>query len=449
MKKLGLLSLTLLLVSMLALAGCGNGSENGATGGSGGNAANSGESEGIQWDAETNEYVMEEPIASGEVPLKIWVEYEEYGKALQEAFAKKYPNVKVEYEIVPKVDSVERMALDGEAGKGADVFTTNYDELGNAIDNATAAPVGNYEAALKERISEPFINVVTRDEQMYGVPISTESIALFYNKTLLKELTGSDEPATTWEEISELAQTYNNPATNQWTIRFQAGQIYYAYSVLSSLGWHLYQDGDLDNPNFEAPELKAGLEYYKGLRNIWNVNSADATYDSIENEFIKGKTPYVITGPWVFADFDKAAAENGFEYGVTKLPKVASGEEASSFSGISVAVVSGYTKYPAAARVFLNFMASDEGAAALHQSTGAIPALNEEHLNNVEGIAGNEHIGGIVAQSENADLMPQVPEYLYTSGNSLMVNVWDNLLGVEEAQQKATKEYTEMKALVE
>lgn len=446
MKRWGLLSVTLLLVSMLVLAGCGNGSGN--TVNSDG-AADDGEGGGIEWNAETNEYVMEEEIATGQVPLKVWVEYEDYGKALQEAFAKKYPEVKVEYEIVAKVDSVERMALDGEAGKGADVFMTNHDDLASAIDNATAAPIGNYDAQIKERVSEQFVNVVSRDGQMYGAPISTESIALFYNKTLLKQLTGSEEPAATWEEISELAQTYNNPAKNQWTIRFQAGQIYYSYAVLSSLGWHLYADGDLDNPNFEAPELKAGLEYYKGLRSIWNVNSADATYDSIENEFIKGQTPYVITGPWVFADFDKAAAENGFEYGVAKLPKVAAGEDASSFSGLSVAVVSGYTKYPAAARVFLNFMASDEGAAALYQSTGAIPALDEEHVVNVEGIIGNEHIAGIIAQSENADLMPQIPEYLYTSGDSLSVNVWDNLLSVEEAQQKATKEYNEMRALVD
>ncbi|WP_410769685.1 extracellular solute-binding protein [Fontibacillus sp. BL9] len=444
MKRLGLLSLSLLLAGSIALAGCGNGSGNGS-----GNAANTGESEGIEWNAESNEYVMEEPIASGQVPLKIWVEYEDYGKALQEAFAKKYPDVNIEYEIVPKVESVERMALDGEAGKGADVFMTNHDEFGSAIDNATAAPIGNYESQLKERISESFINVVSRDGQMYGVPISTESIALFYNKTLLKELTGSEEPATTWEEISELAKTYNDPAKNQWTIRFMAGQIYYAYPVLSSMGWHLYEDGDLNNPNFESPKLKEGLEYYKGLRSIWNVNSADASYDSIENEFVKGKTPYVVTGPWVFGDFDKAASENGFEYGVTKLPKAAAGEEASSFSGITVAAVSGYTKYPAAARVFLNFMASDEGAAALHQSIGAIPALNEENINKVEGISGNEHITGIIAQSENADLMPQLPEYLYSSGDSLVVNVWDNLLDVEQAQQKATKEYSELKALVE
>jgi arabinogalactan oligomer/maltooligosaccharide transport system substrate-binding protein len=438
LKKIGLFSIVIVLVNMLVLTACGTGSNN---------SADSEAGRQLEWDAAAKEYVMESEVASGEQALKIWVEYEDYAKALIEAFNVKYPQVKVEYEIVPKVESVERMGLDGEAGKGADVFMTSYDKLGMAIDNATAAPLGQYMETIKERVPDTFSEVVSRDDQMFGVPISTESIALFYNKTLLKELTGSDQPAATWEEISELAKEYNNSTTNQWTIRFLTGQLYYSYPVLSSLGWHLFEDSDLDKPNFTSEALTKGLEYYKSLREIWNVNSADATYDSIENEFIKGKTPYVITGPWVFKDFDAAAQELGFEYGVTKLPKVDSGEAGSSLTGITVAVVSGYSKYPAAARVFANFMSSNEGAAALNQSIGAIPALKSDHIDDVEGINSNVHIAGIIVQSENADLTPQLPEYLYTAGNALIVNVWDNLLSVEDAQAKAEKEYADLKAL--
>ncbi|MBB3112362.1 arabinogalactan oligomer/maltooligosaccharide transport system substrate-binding protein [Paenibacillus phyllosphaerae] len=453
MKKIGAIGVAMSLVSMLAVSGCGNDTSNGtnntndAAPSSTTSQVNAEEEGGLQWDAAANDYVMEPEIASGEQPLKIWVETEAYGKALVEAFKVKHPQVNVEYEVVAKVESVERMSLDGEAGKGADVFMANYDKLAQAIDNATAAPIGQYEQSLKERVPDTFIEVVSKDDQMYGVPISTESIALFYNKTLLKELTGSDKPASTWEEVVALADQYNDSSANRWTIRFLAGQLYYAYPVLSSLGWHLYEDNDLDKPNFNSESLTKGLEYYKSLRSIWDVNSADATWDSIENEFVKGQTPYVITGPWVFKDFDKAAADKKFEYGVTVLPKAASGDAAASLTGISVAVVSGYSKYPAAARVFANFIASDEGAAALYQSTGAIPALKSDQIQGVEGINGNEHIAGIIAQSENADLTPQIPEYLYTSGNALIVNVWDNLMTVSEAQQKAEQEYANLKAL--
>ncbi|WP_416147630.1 extracellular solute-binding protein [Salipaludibacillus sp. HK11] len=431
--------LFLSLLGLMVLGGCGNDEV----------LNDAGDDGEIVWDDVALEYVMEEAVASGEEALKVWVEYESYGDALVEAFGEVYPDVVVTYEVIAKVDSVERMALDGEAGSGADVFMANHDHLAGAIDHATAAPLGNYGGALRERVSDAFVEVVSRDDEMYGVPVATESIALFYNKTLLEELTGSSKPAETWEEIIELASVYNDSGANQWTIRFMAGELYYAYPVLSSLGWSLFADGDVESVDLGAGELREGLEYYQLLREIWDVNSADATYDSIENEFVKGETPYVITGPWVFSDFDTYSEENGFEYGVTTLPRAKDGETAASLTGISVAVVSGYTEYPAAARVFANFMASDAGMTALYESTGAIPALTEDLVTEVDGIAGNEKLAGVIAQSAAADLTPQIPEYLYTAGNELVVNVWDDVLSVDEAQERASEQYEELKSLAE
>ncbi|MFF2267390.1 extracellular solute-binding protein [Cellulosimicrobium cellulans] len=401
------------------------------------------------WDDASNEYVMEEAVASGEAALTVWVEYPEYGEALKSAFELAHPGTRLDYEVVAKVEALDRMSLDGEAGSGADVFTTNYDDLAQAIDSSVAAPLGRYSEIVTERVGEDFASVVTRDDAMYGVPISTESIALFYNKTLLQELTGSPDPATTWEEIATLASTYNDPAVNRWTIRFLAGEMYYAYPVLSSLGWSLYPDGDLADPSLDSPKLTPGLEYYSGLRDIWDVNSADATYDFIENEFVKGETPYVITGPWTFADFDAAAEANGFEYGVTTLPQVDGGEPAASLAGMGVGIVSGYSEYPAAARVLANFMASPEGAAALYSSTGSIPAVGANNVDEVEGLATDAHAAGIIAQSQNADFVAEIPEYMYTAGNELVTNVWDRVLDVPTAQERAVKSYNELRDLTQ
>jgi len=180
---------------------------------------------------------------------------------------------------------------------------------------------------------------------------------------------------------------------------------------------------------------------------VWDVNSADATYDSIENEFVKGETPYVITGPWTFADFDKAAAANGFEYGVTTLPIVEGGDTGASLAGLAMASVSGYSKYPAAARVLANFMASDEGAAALYSSIGAIPALASDSATSVAGLGDDEHAQGILAQSNNAELVQEIPEYMYTAGNALIANVWDGVKSVPDAQAQAVADYDNLAGL--
>lgn len=401
----------------------------------------------LTWDAAAGAYEIEPEIASGEVPLQVWVEYPEYGEALVEAFTAEHPGIRVELTTVSKVDAVAKMELDGEAGTGADVYFTNFTDLSGAIDSGVAAPLGEYEGEIASRVGDAFAGVVSRDGELYGVPVSTESIALFYNKTLLQQLTGSSEPAQTWEQIRELAASYNDPRTNRWTIRWLSGELYYAYPVLSSLGWQL--GADPKSPGLDDPTLTAGLEYYGALRDLWQVNSADATWDSIEMEFAKGQTPYVITGPWSIADFTAAGEANGFEFGVTTLPAVAGGGEAATLAGLGVGVVSGYSAYPGAARVFAAFLASDEAAAALYQTTGGIPALTSENAQAVAGLAADEHANGVLAQAERSDLIAEVGDELWTVGNTLVASVWDGVADPATAQQQAITGYADLTGLGE
>ncbi|WP_030156423.1 extracellular solute-binding protein [Glycomyces sp. NRRL B-16210] len=406
----------------------------------------------LEWDADAQQYVIEEEIASGEVPLKLWFENEDLANAqiaaFKEAFKDVYPDIEFTYELVAQNDAVPEMSLAGEAGNGGDVFMTFYDQVARSIEEGTAAPLGEYENVLKSRMSDTFTGVVTgSDGRMYAVPVTTESIALMYNKTLLKEITGSEEPATTWEEIRAVAEQYNDSAKNQWTVRWVPGEIYYSYSVLSSMGWQVYPGGDVAEPGFDDPSLIPALEYYASLRDLWNVPSADATPETVEAEFAAGVTPYIITGPWAFSAFDAGAEEHGFEYGVTTIPASESGDPASSFAGMHVIAVSAYTKYPAAARVFANFLASDAGAAALYATTGQIPALNTDLLAHIEGLEEDPHVAGIVAQSAQADLLPQLPEYFWSTANEMTVAVWDNLTSADDAAAAAVAGYDELAGL--
>lgn len=62
----------------------------------------------------------------------------------------------------------------------------NYDKLDLAIDNPTAAPIGQYDEPLKERVPAALIEVGSKENQMFGVRISTKSVAY----SCLVKLTG-------------------------------------------------------------------------------------------------------------------------------------------------------------------------------------------------------------------------------------------------------------------
>ena len=50
---------------------------------------------GIIWDVENQMYVMEDEVLSGQVPLKLWVDNEDFGNEIAANFQAKYPNVKI------------------------------------------------------------------------------------------------------------------------------------------------------------------------------------------------------------------------------------------------------------------------------------------------------------------------------------------------------------------
>ena len=54
---------------------------------------------GPVWDAGARQYVMEDAVASGQQPLRIWVEYAAYGDALKAAFQKAHPGAVLDYEV--------------------------------------------------------------------------------------------------------------------------------------------------------------------------------------------------------------------------------------------------------------------------------------------------------------------------------------------------------------
>ncbi len=424
-------------LSLGALAGCGSSKDTA-------DSAKDKKKDDLPWDEKAKGYKMEEEVLNGKAPLKVWLDNDDYANAIIEAFNAKYPKVKIEYEKVGAVDTRAKMELDGEAGLGADVFVQPHDGIGASLESAIIGPMGQYTDQIKDRFLDSSVGTVMSKGQAYGVPISTESVALFYNKTLLNELTGSDAAPTEWDQISELAKTYNNKKKNQWTVRWEVGNSYMSYFFLSANGYDLFgKDGtDASKIGFDSAEAKAGLEALKAVRPEWDVNSADATNDTTTLEFAKGKTPFLITGPWAIGDVKKGADKNKFEFGIAQLPKI-NGNQPVTFSGNQIANVSSYSKYPAAARVFAMFLGSKEGAEALYKTTGKLPALKEQYASEVPGLSDDVLLQGVAAQAAFSKPMPSIPEMAnwWDPAKNMIVNVWDGLMSPEEAQKKAVEDF--------
>ncbi|MFQ7058442.1 MAG: extracellular solute-binding protein, partial [Turicibacter sanguinis] len=310
----------------------------------------------------TTEAPAETPATSGEkVEIKLWLDDDDYAAAIEPAIEAAYPNIDIVYEKVGAVDARTKLELDGPAGLGGDVFIQPHDGMSESIISNILLPLGSdMGAMIEERMLEGAVGTVKKDGNYYGVPLATESIALFYNKTLLDEY--GFEVATSFETIKEQAAVYNDNAANKFLIRWEPGNSYTNQFFLTAAGFQLYGENhdDASQVNLNTQEVIDGLTFFQSMKEYLPVPYADLNWDTIHGEFIKGNVPYMISGPWSLAEAKTGAEDNGFEFGVTTIPTI-NGVQGETFSGNIIACVSAYTQHPTEAKQVVDFLASEEG----------------------------------------------------------------------------------------
>ncbi len=407
---------------------------------------------GLVWNEEQQIYELEEEVLNGSVSLKLWVDNEQLAAAVKEGFEAKYPGAVVETEVVSSTESVGKLMLEGESGTGADVFIIPHDAVGDAMNSTVIGMMGNYDAIIRERFLESAVETIDYDGNLFGVPYLTESVALIYNKTLLEQLAAdgmvdSAEPAKEMNDIMDFAEKYNDPVANHWTIRWEAGNSYTNHMFVTSFGYELFgPDGtDPDSANFDTQAVVDGLKYFEKFRPYWDVNQGDANWDTTVVEFAKGETPYLICGPWALEEVSKGAEENGFEFGVSKLPMF-DGHQPYTFSGVQVVCVSSYSKYPAAARALAMYIGSDEIEAFAYKTLGKLPALKDGST--IEGLNEDAKVQAFMEQAQFSNAMPSIPEvsYFWTAAEGMYRGVWDKTITPEEAAKKAQEDFDALRA---
>ena len=369
--------------------------------------------------------------------LKFWVASGKlgYGQAVASAFTKEY-GVEVEVE-EGSIDVVNKMTLDGPAGKGADVFMAAHDVFALAKDSGILLPLSDSVAEdVKNTVSEVAVNTVEDNGTLYGVPVSIECYALLYNKDLV-----TGEPATTMEQIAEEAKEYNNPSENKFWYLTIPTEGYPAFTLLSVDGFMPFgEDGtDNDNPGFNTPEFEKGLERIAALKEVIPIKADDLKFETItqlEQNFKDGKTAYYPIGPWLI----KSLKEENVNFGVTMLPTL-DGKQMKSMAGVQNAYVSTYSDYPNAAQLFAQFLVSEEGASILYKE--AYNVTSRKDVETIEGLKDDKELKVYVEAFKNAVPMPTAKRvsYYWTALQNMLNSVFDHDLTPAEGAKKAQEAF--------
>ncbi|BDG34740.1 sugar ABC transporter substrate-binding protein [Saccharococcus caldoxylosilyticus] len=341
--------------------------------------------------------------------LVVWVNDEEKQKQALNDIFKKYTEktgIKVEMVAVSMLDQVKKIALDGPAGKGPDIFYQPHDRIGDIVLQGLADPVDLGDA--KSEYSKIAVDAVTYDGQIYGVPFVVETYGLFYNKNLVPEA------PKTMEELMKIAKEKTNPAKDQYGFLMEAANFYFVYPFFAGYGGYVFrnEDGKMDTSDIGLANDGAvkGAE----LVQSWFKNGyipKEINQDVMNGLFTKGNVATVISGPWNIATYRDAL---GDKLATAPLPVLENGEHPKSFVGVKAWMLSAYSKNKEWATDLMKFITNEENSLHYYEVAGEMPA-NEKALTN-EKIKNDPLISGFAEQIQYGEPMPNVPQ---------MSQVWD------------------------
>lgn len=325
--------------------------------------------------------------------------------------------------------------LEGASGKGPDVFMSPQDKT---VENQRAGLLLKFDAriasAMQKEVSPVALKTVTLDAGFYGVPVSVETYVMFYNKKLV---TGT--PAASFEQLLAESEKFNNAARNKFWFLSNVSEGATIYPMLSVYGLQLFgADGtDNDSPGFDTPAFEKGLEVLAAYRGLMPAASGDlANWDFLTNQFITGKTAYLISGPWNVKTFRDAKVD----FGVTNLPAY-DGKKERSFAFVQNAQVSAYTKYPIASQLFAESLVSAESAELLYSEASCITARAD--ISQVKGLAQDEQLSAIVKAFQDAAPMPTAKRisYYWTIAANVGPAVFDGKMTPKAGAAKAVGDW--------
>lgn len=306
--------------------------------------------------------------------------YRAVNKTVIDAFNKEHEG-RILVNIV-QVPDVEEKVLTAMAGGAApDLFKLDRFKVGSYAARNVIEPLDAY--IKKDKIRQDAFFTAPWAENVYagktyGLPWNTDSRAMWYNKTLFKNL-GLDyeNPPKTWEEVNLTARKIDMVGDS----KFQRVGFVPSVGNWFFLGWLWAAGGEMTS----ADGRKVAWDSEPGLRAANLITDAIMKYGGpnavpkLPTDPTSGKLGMWMEGSFWVGYLKDSGAMKKFDFGAGAPPRPAGLEkDATTWSGgFSLAIPKG-AKHPKEAWEFMKYYCGNRAAQALiGVQSGQIPALKE------------------------------------------------------------------------
>ena len=312
---------------------------------------------------------------------------EEVLKPQLDAFTKE-TGIKVDVEVVPWSDLLNRILAATTSGKGPDVlnigntWSASLQATGafTKFDDATMDKIGGADRFLKGSLSA----TGAEGQPPTAVPLYSLAYGLYYSKKAFAAA-GITTPPATWADFVADAKKLTNG--QQWGVSIEGGSV--SENIHNVFTFSQQQGGSFfdksGKPTFDTPANVAALKQYIDLVQTDKVaNPSNAEYSNgteALQDFASGKSAMVI---WQAAAGSlQQLGMDPADIGVAPVPVVdplpKGGKPVTSIvAGINLAVMDN-TKHKDAALDFVKFMTSTKTQTELNKTYGSLPTVTEAY----------------------------------------------------------------------
>lgn len=291
--------------------------------------------------------------------------------------------IKVNVEVVPWSDLLNRLLTAATSGQGPDVvnigntWSASLQATGALVefDDATLAKLGG-----KDRFVPAALAAAgAPGKPPAAVPLYSLAYALYYNKKAFADA-GVTSPPTTWEQVAEVGRKLTGG--DRWGLAVEGANpsenAHHAFTFSQQYGGEWFDSAG--KPTFDTPQNVAAVKRYVDLMavdRIVNPSNAEYAQNQSVSDFANGKAAMLL---WQAAGSNLKSQNMAPDaYGIAPVPFPAApppgGKKVNSMvAGINMAVFK-HTKNRDAALEFVKFMTSDAEQVALNSTYGSLPAV--------------------------------------------------------------------------
>lgn len=291
-----------------------------------------------------------------------------------EAFEEKYPNIKINLEVGSQnVDEyLELQKVKLLSGKNIDITTVRSESYDSYIAAGYLTDVTG--ESYLENYSDDYLEMITRDGKVYGIPYAMDIYGCIYNKTMFEE-NGWSVP-TNYQEFQALCDEISaagiTPTVQGYKDSWPMAQdMELLMNKAITADEEIYDKIDAGEAKYTDQmfvDIITDMNEFFHSSAVTEMNMA-LTYDQAAAYFASGQAAMLMHGEWILDSINGVEPE--FEIGICAAPLNDETEEQRGVVAItSVQAVASSCEHPEEAKLFLDYLSSTEGAEYMDASLG-------------------------------------------------------------------------------